>query len=305
MGCRFGWMLHRAGVDVVLLDGWREHVEAINDGGLTIVDRDGAHVVRLPARPLSDSGSEHVDVVLVFGKAMQTPEIMATCREALAPQTWVMTLQNGLGNIEVIERFVPRRRILAGTTTFSAELLAPGRVRAIGTGTTELMSLDADASGFSEIVDVMSRAGLNVRVSGDVMATIWMKVAFNSVLNALCALLRVPVGALPTYADLAEVVAPIVDEVVAVAGAEGVILDRGVILRKIEQQYDPAAASDHLPSMLLDILQGREIEVEHLNGAVVRIADRDGIAVPYNSLIRHLLLMSQATRQARVEGVAI
>lgn len=302
MGCRLGWMLDRAGARVVLLDGWREHVEAINRDGLVVHDAGAAHVVRLEARafPLT----EPVDLLVVFSKAMHTAQTMAACQGALRPDTWVMTLQNGLGNVQAIERHVAHDRIIVGTTTSTAELVGPGRVRALGAGSTELMALDPEAGGaIAEILDLLADAGLDVHVGDDVMGTVWAKVAFNAALNALCAVLRVPVGALPRYAELTTVVAAIVDEVVAVAAADGVRLDRERVLARIERQYDPAVASDHLPSMLLDVLRGQETEVDQLNGAVVRIADEAGLAVPCNRLMAHLLRMTHATRDVRVSDL--
>jgi 2-dehydropantoate 2-reductase len=300
MGSRFGSMLSGAGADVVLLDGWREHIDAIAEDGLRIVDESGERTAWLTAARFEE-WRQPVDAVLVFGKAMQTEKIMQSCRGFITPDTWVITLQNGLGNLEVIERFVDRDRIIVGTTTFSAELLGPGRIRAFGAGSTELMTVEPDPTGASrELVSLMNAAGLDVTVTADVMQTVWTKVAFNSALNALCTVLGVPVGALVGYSALSEVVESIVDEVIAVAASQGIGLDRQRILGTIDRQYAPDVAGDHLPSMLVDFLHERPTEIAYLNGAVVAFANRSGVPVPNNRLIAHLVRMLEVTRQARV-----
>ena len=127
MGCRFGGALFAAGHDVVLLDGWREHVDAVNASGLRIDDPDGSRVVRVPAQ-LFPAAPSPADLVIVFTKATATASVAAAAAAAIGPATLVLTLQNGLGNIEVLRSYVPESRLLAGTTTLGTELLGPGHI---------------------------------------------------------------------------------------------------------------------------------------------------------------------------------
>jgi 2-dehydropantoate 2-reductase len=150
----------------------------------------------------------------------------------------------------------------------------------------------------------MNAAGLNTTATSDVMATIWTKVAFNCVLNPLCTLLHVPVGALAGYAEMSELVDVIVGEVVKVAASDGARIDQESIVHSIEAQYDPAVAKDHLPSMLVDELLGRPTEIAYLNGAVVQIGERHGVDAPTNRLIFQLVRLLEATRPDRVTNIA-
>ncbi len=311
MGCRFGWMLHRAGHDVVLVDGWAEQVAAINQRGLTVDDEDGRHVAVLPALRFGARGLgvPAADLVIVFGKAMQTERIAADSLPLFGPRTWVITLQNGHGNIEVLQRHVAAGRLLAGVTTLATELLGPGHIRALGSGETLLGPVHGDATAAAELVAVaaaLDGAGLRVTVTADVLPGVWTKVAFNAVLNPLCALLSVPVGGLAAYPAqaLGEMVAGIVDEAVAVAAAEGVRLDRERVIGLINEQFDPAMAGHHRPSMLQDLLNGRATEIGHLNGEIARRGARHGIPTPHNWLLLHLVRMLAATRPWRVATVA-
>jgi len=320
MGCRIGWILHRGGHDVVLIDGWAEHVAAINEHGLVVDDEAGQHVAALPALrfgDLPDAGgggaAADPDLVIVFGKAMQTERIAAGSRPLFTPRTWVLTLQNGLGNIEVLARHVAAGRLLAGVTTFATELLGPGQIRALGSGETLLGPVDLDGDGaattgtvgLEAVAAALDGAGLRVTVAPDVLASVWTKVAFNAVLNPLCTLLQVPVGGLAAdpAEDLGEVVAGIVDEAVVVAAAEGVRLDRERVIRLINAQFDPAMAGHHLPSMLQDLLSGRDTEIGHLNGEIARRGARHGVPTPWNRLLFHLVRMLEVTRPDRVATV--
>src|SRR5215469_13258714 len=148
MGCRFGGALFAAGHDVLLLDGWPEHVSAINANGLRIDDAAGSRVVRVPA--VNFPADQPAELVVVFAKATQTATVAAAAAAAIGPDTLVLTLQNGLGNIEVLSSYVSEARLLAGTTTLGTELLGPGHIRALGSGETVLGALQLGPSHHAE-----------------------------------------------------------------------------------------------------------------------------------------------------------
>jgi 2-dehydropantoate 2-reductase len=300
MGCRFGGALFAAGHDVVLLDGWREHVDAVNASGLRIDDPDGSRVVRVPAR-LFPAAPSPADLVIVFTKATATASVAAAAAAAIGPSTLVLTLQNGLGNIEVLRAYVPESRLLAGTTTLGTELIGPGHIRALGSGETVLGALGPALSHHPErLVLALSAAGLPARVADDTLGVIWAKVAFNCVMNTLCAIASIPVSALGRYEGFDAVASSILDEVAAVARAEGVYVDKAAALRLMKAQFDPSASGSHLASTLQDLMSGRPTEIAHLNGAIaVRAAEHD-LDAPLNGLITRLIQLLEATWPERV-----
>jgi 2-dehydropantoate 2-reductase len=300
MGCRFGGMLFSAGHDVVLLDGWREHVDAINSRGLRIDDAGGSRLVLVPAKAFPAT-LDPADLVIVFAKATQTEAVAAAAAAAIGPSTLVLTLQNGLGNIEALRRYVSETRLLAGTTTLGTELLGPGHIRALGSGETVLGVLQAGPSGHPERTALaLSGAGLPTRVATDVLGVIWAKVAFNCVMNSLCAIASIPVSALGRYDEFDAVAGSILGEVAAVASAEGVAIDTEAALRLMKAQFDPTASGDHLASMLQDLMNGRPTEIAHLNGAIAARAASHGIDAPVNALITQLIQLLEATWAHRV-----
>jgi 2-dehydropantoate 2-reductase len=303
MGCRLGAALAGSGHDVLLLDGWEAHVASISAYGLRVTDEDGTRTIRVPAA-LFPAADDPADLVIVFAKATATAAVAAAAAGAIGAGTLVLTLQNGLGNIEALLARVPRERLLAGTTTLGTELVGPGHIRALGTGDTVLGALTPDAAPQAErIVAALSSAGLSARASADVMAVIWEKVAFNCVMNSLCTIASIPVSALAQYRGFDSLAQTIVGEVVAVAAAEGVTVDPVAALAVMKAQFDPAASGSHLASTLQDLLNGRPTEIAHLNGAVASRAVSHGLVAPANSLITSLVELLEATRDRRVTSI--
>jgi 2-dehydropantoate 2-reductase len=311
MGCRFGAALFGAGHQVTLLDGWREHVTAINEAGLRVTDATGTRTLAVPAvllpdppRPAPDMAGV-ADLVVVFAKATGTAAVAAAAAGAIGPFTLVLTLQNGLGNIEALLARVPADRLLAGTTTLGTELLGPGHIRALGTGETVLGPLgafDGVATEAAELIaSTLAQAGIRARTSPSALEVIWAKVAFNCVLNSLCSIASIPVSALARYDGFDALAGSILDEVAAVARAEGVSVDPTAALRLMHAQFDPSASGDHLASMLQDLMSGRPTEIAHLNGAIAERAAARGIDAPVNAAISRLVGLLEATWTGRVD----
>ena len=301
MGCRFGAALQNAGHEVQLVDPWVDHVAAITrQGGLLVEDESSGRLVELTANLPADSTSSP-ELILVFGKAMQTASLIGSVRHLITDSTVVLTLQNGLGNIEAIAEFVPVDRIVAGVTTLGTELLGPGRIRSLGDGDTHVMQADGQqGSTVGTVLAAFDGSPIKVDVSPDVQTMIWSKVAFNSVLNTLCSLMYAPVSALPAYPEFWTVAGGIIDEIVQVATAENVTVDGAKVRETIAGATDPEMSGHHLPSMLQDLINRRPTEIEHLNGEIVRRGREHGIPTPHNELIWHLIRMAEATRDQRI-----
>jgi 2-dehydropantoate 2-reductase len=241
------------------------------------------------------------DLVVVFAKATGTAAVAAAAAGSIGPSTLVLTLQNGLGNVEALLARVPADRLLAGTTTLGTELLGPGHIRALGTGETVLGPLPGvaiEAAGL--IASTLAEAGIWARTSPNALEVIWAKVAFNCVMNSLCSIASIPVSALARYDGFDALAESILDEVAAVARAEGVTVDTAAALRLMHAQFDPSASGDHLASMLQDLMNGRRTEVAHLNGAIAERAAARGVDAPVNRAISRLVGLLEATWTGRV-----
>ena len=290
MGGLFASHVARTDVEAWVCDRWAEHIAAIRERGL-IVRREGAEsAVRL--RATTDPAAPGVaDVLMVWVKYNQTREALSAARALVGPKTVVVTLQNGLGNVDLIRELFPANRIFYGLTTLTSELLGPGRIEAsyAGKGDTSLWALDGrrDAE-LEKVCELFNQSGIDAVLAPDIELTIWKKLIVNCCLNTLCAITGLPVGALAERKDSWPLLEGLADEIVAVAQKKGIPLERPaahVFLRSVARE-----ARSHFPSMLIDVRARRPTEIECLNGAILREAARLGVDAPYNrsmySLIR-------------------
>ncbi len=297
MGSLFGGLLAEADQHVTLRDINDAHLHAIAERGLRLeTDWGDRHVSNLQALRPGDA-ADVPDLLIVFTKSMHTRAALASVRHLIDPATHILTLQNGLGNVEAVASMVQRERIFVGVTTWPADLVGPGHVRSHGTGEIRLMSADGERPAIlARVVDVLSAAGLNCQADANVWGAVWEKVAFNAALNPLCTVLNRPVDALGAVEDGPALALTIVDEVLAVARASGITVDAGKVNDNVRHAI--VAHRGHKPSMLQDVLAGRPTEIESINGAVVATARRHGVPVPHTETLMQLVRLVQVQAQA-------
>jgi 2-dehydropantoate 2-reductase len=289
MGCRFGFMLMDAGEDVTLIDGWQEHIEAICKKGLFVETETTQKYYPIPA-VMADDAQGPFDVVILFTKAMQMDAMLKSIAPVLASAKVVMTLSNGLGNIETLEKYVKKETIYAGVTLLSCELEGPGHIRATGTGNTELQPIAShNAEMETHIIEMFNRAGLNAHISENVLLSIWKKAAFNSVMNTYCALLNCNVGEFGQLPMALELATLVVKEFVQVARSQQIPLTEEMVLETVRKVFDPRESGHHYPSMHQDLQKGRLTEIDYLNGAIARIGLANNIPVTANLLLTKLI----------------
>jgi 2-dehydropantoate 2-reductase len=288
MGSLFGGKLSLAGHDVILYDIFRAHVDAINADGLAIEDvATGQTTVAHPKASDDPAAVQGADVFVVFVKSTTTEKAAAQFKAFAAPHTIAITLQNGLGNEAILRKYFGDHGTAAGVTSQAATFLGPGRIRHAGKGPTHLGMADGDNSRLEPLVAALGTAGFDAHVSGDVASMIWSKLVVNVGINALTALTGLPNGALLDYEDLRAVMADVVAETVTVARARGVALTHADPLATVMDVCKKTAANKS--SMLQDILNKRESEIDFINGAIVREAQSLGIQVPANQTLARLV----------------
>lgn len=292
MGALFGGRLSRSLTDdwrVTLADIWPEHVAAMRDKGLEVTDEEGTRPVKVRA-VLMDEVDEPFDFIMVFTKAQHTEGALEKARAAIGPETVLVSLQNGLGNKERLAKFADPKRIIIGMTTYTSDLLGPGRIRTHGGGVTKLMSAygAADDPALTAFSLALADSGLNGEIDTGVEKQIWKKVGFNSAFNALCAVTRLDCGRVGSTEEGQGLLFDVARECAAVAAACGVNLKGEEVIDLLKESLHSHAR--HIPSMLQDVLAGRPTEIEALNGAVIRYAREHGVSVPINELIYKLVL---------------
>lgn len=293
MGGLFGGLIAETGRTVDLIDVNAEHIAAITAHGLHLTTEAGERDVQVAAGH-AGTFKGPVDLLIVFTKTQHTAQALESARHLIGPQTWGLTVQNGLDGGERLTTALPRNRIAIGMTNWPSEFQGPGRISSHGSGEVRIWSLDGQAhDALSQIATVLTDAGLNCKADPEVVTAIWEKVSFNAVMNSLAAISGFTVGQMADSADIRAIAYDIVREAVATAHAAGVNVDEARIRASMEHAYADHRA--HRPSMLQDLLAGRRTEIDAINGAIAGHAHRHGVAVP---VIETLARLVRAREQA-------
>ncbi len=295
MGSLFGGMLALSGCDVVLHDIFKEHVAKVTAEGLAIEDAaTGAVTVARPQASTDPAAAEGADVLVIFVKSTATEEAAAQFAPRARKDAIVLTLQNGLGNEEILKRHFGSGRTAAGVTSQGATFLGPGRIRHAGKGPTHICMSDGRNGKLAPLCRALEGAGFETHVSADVASLVWSKLVINVGINALTALTNQPNGKLLESDDTRAIMADLVAEAVAVADARGIPLTHADPLAVV---FDVAGKTGaNRSSMLQDFDRKRPSEIEVMNGAIVREAEKAGIAVPVNATITRLVRALERAR---------
>ena len=292
MGSLFGGRLALAGHNVTLIEVWQEHIDAINSQGLTL-DLVGetyvAHCVA--ARPEDFTGP--IDFAILFTKSYQSRAALAAVGQAIQADTPMLTLQNGLGNVETIAEWLAHDQIIAGTTTFPSVLEGPGKIASPGAGKTRIMTASGRRTqSLERIASTLDQAGLHCEIDENVEATIWEKIAFNAALNTLTTVARAPVKVIADSDHGRDLAGKVVEEVLSVARAQGIPVNGAAVAASVEMALRDHR--EHKPSMLQDLLAGRRTEIDSINGAVVRQAAQLNITVPVTETLWRLVKLIES-----------
>lgn len=293
MGCLFAARLSKAGHPVTLLDYRQERAVLINRQGVNVEGITGEYRVQVPA--VTGRVSLEPDVALICVKANKTREAAEELATWIGPKTHVLTLQNGLGNVEILEEVLGEHNILGGVTAQGATMLGPGHVRHAGQGETVI---GPDGAFVEEIVSAFNRAGFETRSVKDVNSLIWGKLIINVGINALTAITRLRNGRLPEIEGTRIVLEEAVKEAVAVAEAKGINLPYPDPLERVLEVC--RATAENIASMLQDVISQRLTEVQLINGTIVREAKALGILTPVNRTLTCLVRAIQETYDERI-----
>jgi 2-dehydropantoate 2-reductase len=273
-------------VDVWAYDLSREHVDAINAGGLRL---SGAGEVVGQVRATADAAElPDCDFGIVATKAMHTGAAIAATAPAFASGA-VASVQNGLGNEEALAQRV--ERVIRGTTFPAGRILEPGHVQWDVKGDTTLGPFEpspAPLDAVERLAEACTRAGLPTTAVADARGPQWRKVIFNAATNPVGALTGLTHGRVCEDTALRRLVSGLVDEGKAVADAQGIVLDADPEAL-IDHAARPDVAYDHKASMLQDAEARRETEIDYLNGGIVRFGRELGVPTPLNEAILALV----------------
>jgi len=292
MGCLYGAAFHRAGCAVAFVDVNQAHIDAINAKGLELETRAGVEHLPIPAR-LPGEVSEPVDLVVVFTKTFHTDSALAGIKAAIGPQTWLLSLQNGLGNDKRLADHAAEDRIMVGSSAMPSDLVGPGKVRSHGEGGSKLYpAFGGDPAFAGEVCELLTRGGLPATLEPDIHGAIWSKAIFNATMNPLCALTRRTPGFLGAHEESRALIRALVEEGVAVATASGIAIPAQPIHDLTQVSVTDHA--NHEASMLQDVKAGRRTEVDAINGAIVEAGRAAGVDAPIMETLWRLVKLEEA-----------
>ena len=271
-------------VEVWAYDLSRAHVDAINDGGLQL---SGAGEVVGHLRATTDAHElPACDFGIVATKAMHTDAAIAATAHAFEDGC-VATVQNGLGNEEMLARHV--KRVIRGTTFPAGKILEPGHVQWDVKGDTTIGPYgDTPFDEVVRLADLCTRGGMPTHPVEDARGPQWRKVIFNASTNPIGALTGLTHGRVCERPDLRALVSSLVSEGKAVAAAQGILLDADPE-DLIDDAAKPEVAYGHKASMLQDVEARRPTEIDYLNGGIVRVGREHGVPAPLNDAIWALM----------------
>ena len=285
MGSLFGGLLSEGGLDVVLVDKWREHIDQITRTGLRITGYGGDRLVPVAATTDPKTAGP-VDVVLVQTKGYHTADAVRSAAAMFRGDAVAISFQNGLGNEETIGEIIGTDHVLGGVTAQGASIVEPGLIENFADLPSHIGELKGGISERARrIADAFTTAGLRTAVSNDITRDIWKKLMANVAISPLSALCNMRVGEVFDVGEVKETVVQALTEAAAVAKAAGVDLDASETMEMLNKVTGPGGTGGNRPSMLMDVLNRRKTEIDYINGAVVRLGKQHGVPTPVNATL--------------------
>ncbi|MCZ7662655.1 MAG: 2-dehydropantoate 2-reductase [Thermoleophilia bacterium] len=287
LGGSFGFLLAEAGSDVTLVDVDQAKIDALRREGLTLVMPDGSRrhrPIKATTRP-DEVGV--VDLVQISVKGYHTSAAAELARPLVGSDTYVLSLQNGLKNLQRISAVLPDAKVVGGVTGYSAMPLGPTTIRfsPSAAGITLGRYDGSEDSGLEHVAATFAAAGLETHLAhGDIREPIWRKLLANVSVNAVAALTGLTGREIQEIEPAERLVRALAQETAAVARAQG------FTFAELETADDWVIATldwvgDNKVSMLQDMENGRRTEIDTLNLAVVERGEHYGVDTPLNWVI--------------------
>lgn len=309
MGSVMGCLLRQAGHDVTLL-GRARHLDAVRTLGLSMDGIWGQHqAVDFHIATDAAQLSEIYDLIIVAVKSFDTESMIGAVASRLKADGLALSMQNGLGNIEILARHFGADRSLGANILVGAEISAPGRVTVTVQASPIVMGpLEvSDCVMMEKIhrwVDAFQEAKVPCEATARILSHVWAKVFYNAPLNALGALLNVHYGALGDDPQLRGVMNGIIAEAFRVAQRHGVELlwESAEAYREFFYGRLLPPTCGHRSSMLQDLQRGRRTEIDAINGRIWQYGEEHGVATPYNETMTRLIRAREKRRGAAAQA---
>jgi 2-dehydropantoate 2-reductase len=289
VGGYFGGRLAQAGENIIFI-ARGAHLKAMHAIGLHVGSIKGDFIIDPISATDEPAQAGYVDIVLVAVKTWQVPEAARAMQPMIGPDTFVVPLCNGIDALHELVRTIGKERVLGGFCRISAYVSSPGHIMHVGVepyiAFGELDGSSSERAG--QLRRVFECAGITVEVLGNIQAAMWQKFIFIAAISGLGAVTRTPIGVLRDIPETRRMLEEAIQENFTVGKAMGINLPDDTpknIMQFIDRIPEHVTAS-----MQRDIIEGRQSELESLNGSLVRFGREVGISTPINEFIYSSLL---------------
>ncbi|MFH0839649.1 MAG: 2-dehydropantoate 2-reductase [Candidatus Omnitrophota bacterium] len=292
--------LSRTKNDVWVLDKNAGRAKKIREDGIKVENSGNGSRVKVNASSeAKDIGL--ADIVIICVKSYDTESALKNAKPLIGERTYVLSLQNGLGNLQLISEFVDSAKIIGGVTYHGATLIDETTLKHTCKGETIIGQESGKVLGeIRDIAAILTKAGFPVKITKDINSAIWSKVVINTGINAISAIVRLKNGTLTENEYTREIVRRAVSEAAKVAKRKKAKLAYDDPIQKAEAVCK--ATADNISSMLQDALNRDMTEIDSINGAIVRQAKSMNIKTPTNEMLVELVKAIEITYDKRVKG---
>jgi 2-dehydropantoate 2-reductase len=296
MGCLFAARLKESGRDVTLLDYNEQRAETINSQGIIVEGIMGEFNVQVPV--VTKEIPAKTDFVIVCVKSHKTLEAAQRVKPFLSKDTVITTLQNGIGNTEILNDIFGKERVLGGVTSEGATSLGWGKIRHAGQGSTIFGPRGILKNALEQLVTAFNKAGFKTDSADNVEGLIWGKLIINVGINALTAITGLKNGDLPDHQGTRLIMEKAVEEAAAVAKAKKIDLPFSDPMARVLEVC--RATAGNIASMLQDVMNKKWTEVDYINGAIVKEGRNLNIPTPVNQTLTCLVQTIHETYDIKV-----
>ncbi|MEW6171418.1 MAG: 2-dehydropantoate 2-reductase [Candidatus Omnitrophota bacterium] len=293
IGSLFASFISKVHQDIWLIDKKELRVKLIQEKGIIVEGVSGKHQAKVNITcDLAQVGK--VDLLVIAVKAYDTKQAIEFSRSLVGEDSLVLTLQNGIGNAEIISEAVGQEKVIVGVTNQGATLISDGHINHAGIGETIIGRIDGKIPvQLRQIREIFNKAGFETRISRDIKGILWSKLIINVGINAITAITRLNNGKITEFEGTRRVLESAVNEAVKVAKKKRIKLIYDDPLAKVEAVCE--ATSTNISSMLQDVLKNKKTEIDFINGAITRQAQNLGIPTPVNNILVDLIKTIEAT----------
>jgi 2-dehydropantoate 2-reductase len=297
MGCLFGGLLAEKGLNVVLIDVWKDHVDAINKNGLKMDGQGGDRFIKIKAT-IDPKSLGTVDVIIIMCKATALEQALSNAKNIIGDKTVLMSFQNGIGHEAIMQKIAGKDKVLGGTTTQASNILGPGNIKNHASLPSWIGEYEGGMSDrVKDLAETFTAHGLETIASDNVKKRKWMKLfALTAVgpLSAIFDMHHTELYVTNKKSKLSrELGKQIILETRKVAQADGVEVSEDECLEMFLKIVD--SNQTNKSSMAFDIQYKRKSEIDFINGSVSKIGKKHGVPTPLNDMLYKIIKVKEGS----------